>query len=214
MKPWPRSSNAIVLPRRPFRLIGGAAVAALIAIVVVLILGAILNAAGTVTAGGGSSVDVAHLLRMTAIQAALTTLLSLVVGTALAWSLNRLNFFGRDFVVGLFASAIVTPGLVVAFGLLTVWGRSGWINAALAPLGLSIGNPIFGLPGILFAHTVLDAAFAARILLGRLDALPTARLKTGRSLAALVQFIDGNRGPRPLASALRLHALAVSRTRI
>lgn len=38
--------------------------------------------------------------------------------------------------------------------------------------------------------------------------------KTGRSLAALVQFIDGNRGPRPLASALRLHALAVSRTRI
>ncbi|MBN9544995.1 MAG: ribbon-helix-helix domain-containing protein [Alphaproteobacteria bacterium] len=38
--------------------------------------------------------------------------------------------------------------------------------------------------------------------------------KTGRSLAGLVQFIDGNRGPRPLASALRLHALAVSRTRI
>ena len=38
--------------------------------------------------------------------------------------------------------------------------------------------------------------------------------KTGRSLAALVQFIDGNRGPRPLASALRLHALAVSRTHI
>ncbi len=38
--------------------------------------------------------------------------------------------------------------------------------------------------------------------------------KTGRSLAALVQFIDGNRGTRPLASALRLHALAVSRTHI
>lgn len=38
--------------------------------------------------------------------------------------------------------------------------------------------------------------------------------KTGRSMAALVQGIDATRGPRPLASALRLHALAVSRTHI
>jgi len=37
---------------------------------------------------------------------------------------------------------------------------------------------------------------------------------TGRSLAALVQGIDATRGARPLASALRLHALAVSRTHI
>jgi thiamine transport system permease protein len=183
MKPWLRSSSAMNLPRRPLRLIGGVAIAVAIALLVALVLSAILGAAGAVTAGAGTTVDVAHLLRMTAIQAGLTTILSLLVGTALAWSLNRLNFPGRDFVVGLFASAIVTPGLVVAFGLLTIWGRSGWINAALAPLGISIGNPIFGLPGILFAHTVLDAAFAARILLGRLDALPTARLKTGRSLA-------------------------------
>jgi predicted DNA-binding ribbon-helix-helix protein len=38
--------------------------------------------------------------------------------------------------------------------------------------------------------------------------------KTGRSLAGLVQTIDGTRGSRPLASALRLHALVVSRTHI
>ena len=38
--------------------------------------------------------------------------------------------------------------------------------------------------------------------------------KTGRSMAALVQGIDATRGSRPLASALRLHALAVSRTHI
>ena len=38
--------------------------------------------------------------------------------------------------------------------------------------------------------------------------------KTGRSLAALVQGIDAARGSRPLASALRLHTLAVSRTHI
>jgi predicted DNA-binding ribbon-helix-helix protein len=37
---------------------------------------------------------------------------------------------------------------------------------------------------------------------------------TGRSLAALVQNIDQMRGPRPLASALRLQALAVARNHI
>ena len=35
----------------------------------------------------------------------------------------------------------------------------------------------------------------------------SARQK-GKSLAALVAVIDAGRGPRPLASALRLHALA------
>lgn len=35
---------------------------------------------------------------------------------------------------------------------------------------------------------------------------------TGQSLAALVARIDLTRGEQPLASALRLHALAVKRT--
>jgi predicted DNA-binding ribbon-helix-helix protein len=37
---------------------------------------------------------------------------------------------------------------------------------------------------------------------------------TGQSLAALVARIDLTRGPNPLASALRLHALAVKRTNV
>ncbi len=35
--------------------------------------------------------------------------------------------------------------------------------------------------------------------------------KSGRSLAAFVADIDAGRGTRPLASALRLHALAATR---
>jgi len=37
---------------------------------------------------------------------------------------------------------------------------------------------------------------------------------TGRSMAGMVKSIDETRGSRPLASALRLHALAVARTNI
>ncbi len=145
-------------------------------------LASIVAAAGDAT-GAPSRVDVTHLLAMTATQAGLTTLLSLVAGTVLAWALNRLRFVGRSLVIGLFASAIVTPGLIVAFGLLAIWGRAGWVNqTALALTGQPLEVPLFGLGGILAAHVILDGAFAARILLARLDAVPDLRLKTGQSL--------------------------------
>lgn len=171
------------MPDRPVRLVAGAAIALAIAALVAMVLWAIFVTASD-SATQPPRIDVWHLVVMTTIQAGLSTVLSLLVGTALAWALNRLRFPGRDLIVGLFASAIVTPGLIVAFGLLAVWGRAGWINqAALALTGHSLEVPLFGLGGILAAHVILDASFAARILLARLDAIPDSRLKTGQSLA-------------------------------
>ena len=172
------------LPPRPLRLAGGAGVALAVAVLGGLVLWPSAAAAASEPASARRAIDVPHLLAMTSIQAGLTTALSLVVGTVLAWALNRLRFPGRGLVVGLFASAIVTPGIVVALGQLAVWGRSGWANAAWrAVFGAPLDVPIFGLGGILAAHLILDGAFAARILLTRLDAIPMARLKTGQSLA-------------------------------
>ncbi len=168
----PRSAERR-LPRRPLRLLGGVAVAIGIAILIATLFWAILGAAAGQPEGGVGT-DIAYLIRITTLQATLSTVLSLAVGVALAWALNRLRFLGRTLVIGLFAAAIVTPGLVVAFGLLAVWGRSGWLGG--------LGVPIFGLGGVVAAHVILDGAFAARILLARLDAIPDLRLKTGQSL--------------------------------
>ncbi|WDR01147.1 hypothetical protein PSQ19_09600 [Devosia algicola] len=171
------------LPQRRNRIVISLTLAALITGVIAAVLWAILAAATTVSDSGSSRIDILHLLRMTSIQAGLTTLISLLVGTALAWALNRLRFPGRNMLIGIFSAAIVTPGMVVAFGMLSIWGRSGWINqASLAMFNVSIGNPAFGLSGILLAHVILDGAFAARILLARLDSIPQERLKTGQSL--------------------------------
>ncbi|OAM73142.1 hypothetical protein [Devosia elaeis] len=172
----------LTLPHRPARITIATALSIAIAALIAAVLWAILAAA--TDAGGHSRVDIPHLLRMTAIQAGLTTILSLLVGMALAWALNRLRFVGRDLMVGLFAAAIVTPGMVVAFGLLSIWGRNGWINQFSQSLfGVSFDSPAYGLSGILLAHVILDGAFAARILLARLDAIPANRLKVGQSLA-------------------------------
>ena len=169
-------------PPRPLRRFAGAAVALAIAALVVAVLVTLLAAAGD-AASASRQPDIVHLVVMTSIQAGLSTIFALVVGTALAWSLNRLRFFGRGLVVGLFATAIVTPGLVLAFGLLAVWGRAGWVNQVATTLtGQPLEVPVFGLVGILMAHTILDGAFAARILLARLDTIADRRLKTGQSL--------------------------------
>jgi thiamine transport system permease protein len=176
-------SSSRELPDRPGRIAAAAAVSVAIAALVALLLYSIAAAAAVETGGTRSFVDIPHLLVMTTTQAGLTTILSLAVGTALAWALNRLRFAGRDLVVGLFASAIVTPGIVVAFGLLAVWGRSGWVSElSLMLTGSRLDIPIFGLGGILAAHLILDGAFAARVLLSRLDVVPQGRLKTGQSL--------------------------------
>lgn len=177
-----RSPHSSSVPPRPLRRLAGAAVALGIAALVAAVLVTLLAAAGD-AAPASRQPDIVHLVVMTSVQAGLSTLFALMVGMALAWALNRLRFMGRDLVVGLFATAIVTPGLVLAFGLLAVWGRAGWVNqAAIGLTGQPLELPIFGLVGILMAHTILDGAFAARILLARLDMIADRRLKTGQSL--------------------------------
>jgi len=174
-------NSLLTLPHRPIRIALATALSLSIAGLIAAVLWAILAAA--TDASGHSRVDIPHLLRMTSIQAGLTMVLSLLAGMGVAWSLNRLRFPGRDLVVGLFGAAIVTPGMVVAFGLLSIWGRNGWINQLSQSLfGVGFDSPAYGLSGILIAHVILDGAFAARILLARLDAVSANRLKMGQSL--------------------------------
>jgi len=128
-------------------------------------------------------IDILQLILMSLMQASLSTILSLGAGIAIAWSLNRLDFFGKNLVVSLFATAIVAPSMVVAFGLISVWGRAGWIAQLFEFFNWEWQFSIFGLGGILFAHTILNGAFAAHILLARIDAIPARKLKTAQSLA-------------------------------
>lgn len=164
------------------RRIFGIAVALSIFLLMTGIFFSVLGAGKTAVTGTAAP-NIAHLLRMSSLQAGLSTFLSLIVGIVLAWALNRLRFFGRNLLVSLFATAIVAPGIVVAFGMIAVWGRAGWVGQLFSVFSLDWPGAIFGLVGILAAHTILNGAFAARILLGRLDAIPAKKLKTGRALA-------------------------------
>ncbi len=133
------------------------------------------------------------LLKFTLYQAFLSTLLSLLVGLALAWSLaHQSNFKGRSLLVALFSSSLVLPTLIVVFGLISVLGRNGWVNQlSLYLFDHSFGSYLYGLTGILVAHVYLNASFASRSLLHVFESIPKEKYKLAKSLnfTAFQRFI-------------------------
>ncbi|MEM7255803.1 MAG: ABC transporter permease subunit [Pseudomonadota bacterium] len=120
----------------------------------------------------------------TSLQASLSTIGSIIVGVALAWALyHRARFPGRSLLIALLSSALVLPTLVVVLGLVSVLGRSGWLNDLLNTLFSFRLTPfIYGLDGIVIAHCYFNASFAARALLTRLNSIPEEQMKLSASL--------------------------------
>ncbi len=188
-KCWPLlTSPANIAPsrsdrfRRAIGIILAISVFALMAMVFAALFGTVTSKT-TATTATANSPDIAHLVRMSLIQAMLSTFFSLLSGILGAWALNRTVFPGRKILISLLATAIVAPGLVVALGIINIWGNGGWVNQLLAPLQTRLPGSIFGLHGIVLAHTVLNGAFAAHILLTRLTNIEGQKLKIGQSLA-------------------------------
>ncbi len=127
---------------------------------------------------------VGRLLAFTTAQAGASTLISVLSGALLAWSLNHRRFFrGRRMLLALLSVSMVLPTIVTALGLISVLGNNGWINRIYhAVTGQSSGFSIYGIAGILIAHTWLNAPFVARGLLHRLESIPVERLKLAASL--------------------------------
>lgn len=154
-------------------------VALLPGITALLVIAAILctAAAGLILATTGFALPLLaylwRILAFTLLQAGLSTILSLCLGGWMALALSRRpRFAGRTALVGAMNLAAILPGIVVVFGLVSVYGRAGWLGSLLALLGLGAPPSIYGLPGILLAHVFFNAPLAARVFLSALDAVP------------------------------------------
>ena len=126
---------------------------------------------------GAFDAYVLRVLQFTLLQAGLSTLLSLILGLALARALARQDFPGRALVLRLLNLPLALPAIVVIIGIVGVYGSSGWLGGAVA---------LYGLQGILLAHVFFNAPLAARLLLGELERIPAESWK----LAAQLQFRD------------------------
>ncbi|MDU8924402.1 thiamine/thiamine pyrophosphate ABC transporter permease ThiP [Pasteurellaceae bacterium LIM206] len=113
-------------------------------------------------------------------QAFLSAFLSVAIGMIFARAFFYQNFIGKAWLLKIFSLTFVLPALVAVFGLLGVYGGSGWLAKSAAWLGLSWQPNIYGLSGILIAHLFFNIPLAARMFLQGLAAIPNQQ----RQLAA------------------------------
>jgi len=121
-----------------------------------------------------------HVIRFTFWQALLSAALSVLPAIFLARALFRRRFPGRQILLRLCAMTLVLPVLVAVFGILSVYGRQGWLAQLCQWLGLEYSFSPYGLKGILLAHIFFNLPLAARLLLQALENIATEQ----RQLAA------------------------------
>lgn len=121
-----------------------------------------------------------HVIAFSFGQALLSALLSLLPAIALARALYRRRFPGRQLLLRLCAMTLVLPVLVAVFGLLTVYGRVGWLAQLCQFFGIDYRFSPYGLQGILLAHVFFNLPLATRLMLQALESIPAEQ----RQLAA------------------------------
>ncbi len=123
-------------------------------------------------------------------QALISAVLSVGLAIPLAQALSReQKFLGRQMLINLFSLSLVIPTIVAIFGIVAVFGRTGWLNSAIGQLGFEPFS-IYGLSGILIAHVFFNLPLATRVLLQSLDNIPHEqwRLSTQLRMPGLAQF--------------------------
>ncbi len=147
-----------------------------LALVAAVVGGALLALAaaapGLDLAGNLADAYLWRVVWFTLLQATLSTAISVALAVPVARALARRRFPGRGLLLRLFSLSLVIPVIVAIFGIAAVHGRSGWINDALALLGLGRLNYLYGLTGILIGHAFFNMPFVARILLQAVEAVP------------------------------------------
>ncbi|MCK0150038.1 thiamine/thiamine pyrophosphate ABC transporter permease ThiP [Marivita sp. S6314] len=131
-------------------------------------------------------------LRFTLVQATLSAALSVLFAIPLARALARRQFPGRGVLVALLGAPFILPVIVAVLGLIAVFGQTGLLNRALAPLGLP-EMQIYGLHGVLIAHVFFNLPLATRLILQGWLAVPAEQFRLAATLGL---------GPRAVWSSI------------
>ncbi|ATW34689.1 thiamine/thiamine pyrophosphate ABC transporter permease ThiP [Candidatus Williamhamiltonella defendens] len=123
-----------------------------------------------------------HVIRFTFWQALLSTLLSILPAIFVARALYRRQFLGKQLFLRLCAMTLVLPVLVAVFGILSVYGREGWLSQLFSILGMKYTFSPYGLTGILLGHIFFNLPLATLLLLQALKNIPIEQKKLSAQL--------------------------------
>ncbi|QIX96970.1 thiamine/thiamine pyrophosphate ABC transporter permease ThiP [Cedecea sp. FDAARGOS_727] len=113
-----------------------------------------------------------HVVYFSFWQALLSALFSVLPAIFLARALYRRRFPGRRIMLRLFAMNLILPVLVAVFGILSVYGRQGWVATLFQALGWKWNYSPYGLQGILLSHVFFNLPMATRFFLQMLEQIP------------------------------------------
>lgn len=113
-----------------------------------------------------------HLILFSFGQALLSTVLSIFFGLLLARALFYQPFSGKKWLLKLMSLTFVLPVLVAIFGLIGIYGSSGWLAKFANLFGMPWQGHIYGLSGILIAHLFFNIPLAAQLFLQSLQSIP------------------------------------------
>ena len=150
-------------------------------LVVALIAAALLAVLSRADAGAGLGAADWSAVRFTVWQAFLSAVISVVLAVPVARALARRQFAGRGALVTLLGAPFILPVIVAVLGLITVFGRAGWMNQALGALGLPPVS-IYGLHGVVLAHVFFNLPLATRLLLQSWQSIPSERFRLAAQL--------------------------------
>ncbi|MBE2895406.1 thiamine/thiamine pyrophosphate ABC transporter, permease protein [Pasteurellaceae bacterium HPA106] len=123
-----------------------------------------------------------HIIQFSLFQALLSTLLSTALGLVCAHALHYQQFLGKGLLLKLCSLTFVLPTLVAVFGLLGVYGLSGWLNRTLMFFGQGEPLSIYGLSGILLAHLYFNLPLATKLFYSALQSIPSEQYKLAAQL--------------------------------
>ncbi|MBI2254980.1 MAG: thiamine/thiamine pyrophosphate ABC transporter, permease protein [Proteobacteria bacterium] len=156
----------------PATVLTGCGLAAVLVVAAVAVFALLLQAGGGEIAGI-STYYLGKVLAFTLWQALLSVLLTLLAAIPATRALARQPHFpGRSWLLQLCALPMVMPTIVGIFGVVAVFGGSGYLTAAATAFGSDWRPHIYGLPGILIAHVFFNLPLAIRLLLPAYAAVP------------------------------------------
>lgn len=122
-----------------------------------------------------------HVTKNTLTLASLTTAISLLIALPLAFLLARTDLFASRLLLSLLTIPMITPPFVMAFSIITLYGRSGVVSLLLQKLGFFTSH-IFGLPGLLIMQLTVSIPYAIFIMAAGLQGVPRHIDETASSL--------------------------------
>jgi molybdate transport system permease protein len=184
-QPAARASRSGRVPVLPVVLAGVLIVFLLLPTLVILVRGAQSGLSGAIT-----SPAVLAALRVSAVTTGITILVTIILGTPVAYLLARHEFPGKRALDALLDLPIVLPPVVAGLGLLLTFGRNGLLGPGIQLANLEIA---FSPAAVVMAQTFVAAPYfirAARAGFQGVDTdLPRAALVDGATRAEAFRFV-------------------------